>query len=93
MKTIMAISSAGPPDRHLDRGWVPTAAVSFALPQTAIAAKPLFYRRSKVDEASCSRLEVGELTYLAMVALPLTEAARPMDPEKGSSHADCEMRT
>jgi uncharacterized membrane protein len=74
----VAIASAGPPDCHQNRRWLPLAAVAMALPQAAIAAKYLFYQMPKVDNAWCPYCVVDALTHFATVALTLPEAAKAL---------------
>jgi len=87
----VAIASAGPPDRHQDRGWLPLAAVATALPQAAMAAKYLFYQMPKVDKAWCPYCVVDALTHFTTLALALPEVMKALGFGSASSARAREM--
>lgn len=72
----LAIASAGPPDRYMDRAWLPVTATIVSGAQATIAAKYLFYQMPYVDKAWCPYCVVDALMHFATFALTLPESAR-----------------
>lgn len=76
--TMLAIAAAGPPERYENRKWLPLLATALALPQSAIAAKYLFYQMPKVDKAWCPYCVTDALMHFATLALTLPEMAKAL---------------
>jgi uncharacterized membrane protein len=71
----LVLASTGAPDRANRHPWLPLLAAALALPQTAIAAKYLFYQMPYVDQAWCPYCVIDALTHFATLGLVIPEAA------------------
>jgi len=72
----LVLPTTGGPDRVCEQPWIPLLAVAVEAPQSAVAAKYLFYQMPKVDKAWCPYCIVDALTPFATLALVLPEAVR-----------------
>lgn len=72
----LVLATTGGPDRARERPWLPLLAAAVEAPQSAVAAKYLFYQMPKVDKAWCPYCIMDALTHFATLALVLPEATR-----------------
>lgn len=72
----LVLASSGPPDRAETHPWLPVLAAAMETPQTAVAAKYLFYQMPKVDKAWCPYCILDALAHFATLGLVLPEAIR-----------------
>ena len=70
----LVLSSTGGPDRAREHPWLPLLAAAMEAPQSAIAAKYLFYQMPKVDKTWCPYCILDALTHFATLALVIPEA-------------------
>lgn len=72
----LVLATTGGPDRVREQPWIPLLAVAVEAPQSAVAAKYLFYQMPKVDKTWCPYCTVDALAHFATLALVLPEAVR-----------------
>jgi uncharacterized membrane protein len=70
----LVLTSTGSPARARKRPWLPLLAVALEAPQSAVAAKYLFYQMPRVDKAWCPYCIIDALTHFTTLALMLPEA-------------------
>jgi uncharacterized membrane protein len=71
----IVLASTGAPDRASRHPWLPLLAALLELPQSAIAAKYLFYQMPSVDKAWCPYCIIDALAHFATLGLLLPEAS------------------
>lgn len=72
----LVLATTGGPDRARRQPWLPMLAVAVEAPQSAVAAKYLFYQMPKVDKAWCPYCIMDALSHFATLALVLPEAIK-----------------
>jgi hypothetical protein len=70
----LVLTSTGSPARARKRPWLPLLAVALEAPQSAVAAKYLFYQMPRVDKAWYPYCIIDALTHFTTLALMLPEA-------------------
>lgn len=70
----LVLASTGSPERARKHPWLPILAAIVEAPQSAIAAKYLFYQMPRVDKAWCPYCIVDALTHFATLGLLVPEA-------------------
>ena len=71
----IVLASTGAPDRARRHPWLPMLAALLEMPQSAVAAKYLFYQMPYVDKAWCPYCIIDALAHFATLGLVLPEAA------------------
>jgi uncharacterized membrane protein len=72
----IVLAAIGGPDRAREHPWLPLLAAAVEAPQSAVAAKYLFYQMPEVDRAWCPYCILDALAHFATLGLVLPEAVK-----------------